>query len=133
MIEFRRKKRTSLHTNIAPLVDVVFLLLLFFMVTSRIVAEPALTIQLPKSKTAVSDDSKEIILSITKDEALYLGECRVALEQIGNLLQAEFLQSGCRVVKIKADSNISLGLLVKVIDEVKLADAESFSIVTERM
>ncbi len=133
MIEFRRNKRISLHTNIAPLVDVVFLLLLFFMVTSRIVAEPALTIHLPKSKTAVTDDTKEIVLSITKDEALYLGECPVALDQIRNLLQTEFSKSGRRIVKIKADSNISLGLLVKVIDEVKLAEAESFSIVTERM
>ena len=132
MIKFRRKKRISLHTNIAPLVDVVFLLLLFFMVTSRIVAEPALTIQLPKSKTAVTNDTREIVLSITKDESLYLGECHIALGQIKNLLQTEFLQSDRRVVKIKADSTISLGLLVKVIDEVKLAEAESFSIVTER-
>jgi len=133
MIEFKRKKRISLHTNIAPLVDVVFLLLLFFMVTSHIVAEPTLTIQLPKSKTAVADETKEIVLSITKDETLYLGECRIPLGQIGSLLEAEFLKSDHRVVKIKADSTISLGLLVKVIDEVKLAEAESFSIVTERM
>ena len=133
MIEFRRKKRISLHTNIAPLVDVVFLLLLFFMVTSHIVAEPTLTIQLPKSKTAVADETKEIVLSITKDETLYLGECLVTLEQIRTLLQTEFLKSDRRIVKIKADSTISLGLLVKVIDEVKLAEAESFSIVTERM
>lgn len=133
MIEFRRKKRISLHTNIAPLVDVVFLLLLFFMVTSRIVAEPTLTIQLPKSKTAVADETKEIVLSITKDETLYLGECLVTLEQIRTLLQTEFLKSDRRIVKIKADSNISLGLLVRIIDEVKLAEAESFSIVTERM
>jgi len=132
MIEIRRKKRSSLHTNIAPLVDVVFLLLLFFMVTSRIVAEPAITIHLPKSKTAVSDDNKEIMLCVTEKEELYLGETRISLKDIRSLLPMEFARTGRKMVTIKADNTIVLGLLVKIIDEVKLSDAESFSIVTER-
>ncbi len=131
-MKLRQRSRTTIHTNIAPLVDVVFLLLLFFMVTSRIVSEPAIEIKLPESKTAVTQEFSEVVVSITKEKTIYIGKKAVAIENILNTLKGAFLASETKFVKIKADQDTSLALLVKVVDEVKLSGAEGFSIVTEK-
>jgi len=131
-MEFRRRKRVFLRTNIAPLVDVVFLLLLFFMLTSRIAAEPAIEIKLPESKTAAVQEVEDIVISITKEEMIYMGGEKIALNEILSTIKNRL--RGCKQsVKIKADKNVSLGFLVKVVDEVKLSGAPAFNIVTERI
>jgi len=132
-MEFRRKKRISLHTNIAPLVDVVFLLLIFFMLTSRIAAEPAIEIKLPESKTAAVQEVENIVILITKEEMIYIGGKEVCLNKILPTIESRFKKGHKLSVKIKADKNVSLGFLVKVVDEVKLSGAPAFNIVTERM
>jgi len=131
-MEFRRRKRVFLRTNIAPLVDVVFLLLLFFMLTSRIAVEPAIEIKLPESKTAPVQEVEDIVISITKEETIYLGGKKIGLNEISPSVRRR-LKGVEQSVKIKADKNISLGFLVKVVDEVKLSGAPAFNIVTEKM
>lgn len=131
--EFRRRRRTFLRTNIAPLVDVVFLLLLFFMLTSRIAVEPAIEIKLPESKTAVVQDEEDIVILITKEEMIYMEGERINLSEILSTIKNR-LNKECNVsVKIKADKDVSIGFLVKVVDEVKLSGVPGFSVVTERM
>ena len=131
--EFRRRRRTFLRTNIAPLVDVVFLLLLFFMLTSRIAVEPAIEIKLPESKTAVVQDEEDIVILITKEEMIYMEGEKINLSEILSTIKNR-LNMECNVsVKIKADKDVSIGFLVKVVDEVKLSGVPGFSVVTERM
>lgn len=131
--EFRRRRRTFLRTNIAPLVDVVFLLLLFFMLTSRIAVEPVIEIKLPESKTAVVQDEEDIVILITKEEMIYMEGEKINLSEILSTIKNR-LNKECNVsVKIKADKDVSIGFLVKVVDEVKLSGVPGFSVVTERM
>ncbi|MBN2538574.1 MAG: biopolymer transporter ExbD [Deltaproteobacteria bacterium] len=131
-MEFERRKRVLLHTNIAPLVDVVFLLLLFFMVTSRIMVSSSIEVALPTSATSDAASSEEIILLVTEKGELYLGNRNVSMQEIGRELRREIRRFPARPVTIKADKTIPLSLLVKVIDEVRLAGASTFTIATER-
>ncbi len=131
-MEFERKRHNHSHMNIAPLVDVVFLLLLFFMLTSRLVQESEISIKLPDSKAA--ETKSEIIktITITKENEIYFMERRVDLKSLQVSILEVLAAPEKEALRIKADRDVNIGYLVKVIDEVRLAGVKSFSIVTER-
>ncbi len=130
-MEFERK-RSYVHLDIAPLVDVVLNLLLFFMLTSHLVEEPAIKIRLPNSKTAESGREISQMITITKDGDLYFMDKRVDLKNLRADIQNRLPDMEKSFLRIKADREVEIGLLVSVIDEVRLAGVKNFSILTER-
>ena len=130
-MEFERK-RYHVHLDIAPLVNVVLNLLLFFMLTSHLVEEPAIKIRLPDSKTAESIREISRTITITKNGELYFMDKRVDLKNLRVVIQDSLPEREKGFLRIKADKEVDVGLLVSVIDEVRLLDVKNFSIVTER-
>jgi biopolymer transport protein ExbD len=118
--------------NIAPLVDVVFLLLLFFMLTSHLMQEPAIKVKLPESKTAeaVKEDVKTIYIS--KEGEIFYKDTKVVLKDLQTVLKSTLKGTEEDFVRIKADKESDVGVLVSVIDEVRLAGIRNYSIMTER-
>jgi len=128
-MEFERRRRCTKTMNMTPLVDVVFQLLLFFMLTSQFIEEPAIKIALPKSKTSeVLANEEPKTISVTEAGQIYFMDKLVELKDLKTaILQAREQD----FIKIKADSKVSLGLMVNVIDEVKLAGIKQFSIAAQ--
>ncbi|HCC68314.1 MAG TPA: hypothetical protein DEP99_00270 [Nitrospiraceae bacterium] len=131
-MEFERKRHNHTHMNIAPLVDVVFLLLLFLMLTSHLIQEPAIKVRLPESKTAEAKDETIKTVSITKDGKIYFMGKRVDLENLQMVIREDLKDLEKDFLRIKSDRDANVGLLVNVIDEVRLSGVKNFSIVTER-
>ena len=131
-MEFERKRYNHTHINIAPLVDVVFLLILFFMLTSHLVQEPAIKIRLPDSTTAESMKEISQTITITKNGEIYFMDKRVDLKNLRGAIQSSLPEREKGLLRIKADKEVDVGLLVSVIDEVRLTGVKTFSIVTER-
>lgn len=131
-MEFKRRRHVHTHVNIAPLVDVVFLLLLFFMLTSHLVKEPAIKIQLPASKTAEVEHEQIKTISITKSGEIYFMDKRVDIEHLRRAIMHAVADPAGEFVRVKADREADVGLLVHVIDEVKLSGVTHVSIVAER-
>lgn len=132
MINFERRTNNHQHINLTPLVDVVFLLLLFFMLTSHFVKAPAIKIALPDSKTAEPEIKEEVIITIAADGSLFLDQDRVLLTGLQYNLQEKLQKLKKPAVRIKADREAKLGLVVKVVDEIRLAGAGAFSLETEK-
>ncbi|MCK4326714.1 biopolymer transporter ExbD [bacterium] len=130
-MEFDRRKKVGTHLNIAPLIDVVFLLLIFFMLSSHFVTQPGIKITLPTAVTAKLHSEEDIIISITKDNNLYLNEDRVALDSLLDKLRIKVGEARKKTVIIKADEKIDLGLAVRVMDIAKQAEAEGLVISTQ--
>jgi len=130
-MEFERK-RYPVHLDIAPLVDVVLNLLLFFMLTSHLIEEPAIRVRLPDSTTAESMEEISRTVTITKRGELYFMDKWVDLRNLRAAIQGSLPEGEKGVLRIKADHEVDVGLLVSVIDEVRLARVKTFSIVTER-
>ena len=131
-MEFERRKGNHTHLNIAPLVDVMFLLLLFFMLTSHLIQEPAIRIKLPESKTAEARDERTRTILITKEGDIYFMDRRVAVKEIREVIRRSLGDPEKDFLRIKSDRDANVGLLVAVIDEVRLSGVKNFSIVTER-
>ncbi len=132
MIDFERRRREHQHINLTPLVDVVFLLLLFFMLTSHFVKAPAIKIALPDSKTAAPEVRDEVIITIAADGTLFIDKDPVLLTGLQYNLQEKLQKLKKPAVRIKADREAKLGLVVKVVDEIRLAGAGAFSLETEK-
>ncbi len=129
-MEFERKRHNHSYMNIAPLVDVVFLLLLFFMLTSHLIQEPAVKIKLPESETAMEEGNAVKTITITKGGEIFFMERRVDLAELRNALKEV---SGLKeTIRIRADREASVGILIRVVDAIRLSGVSSFSIVTEK-
>jgi biopolymer transport protein ExbD len=131
-MEFERRRYNHAHMDIAPLVDVVFLLLLFFMLTSHLVQEPAIKVRLPESKTAEAKNEVIKTVLITKDGELYFMDKRVDLKNLQTVIKEGLTDVERDFLRIKADRDVSVGILVSVIDEVRGSGVRDFSIVAER-
>ena len=131
MIEFEETKKVSTRLNIAPLVDVVFLLLIFFMLSSHFITQPGIKLSLPAAATGKLHEEGDIIIFIAEDNSLYLNQDKVTLEEFENRLRTRMEERGSKTVIVKADEKIELKLAVQVIDTARKAGAEAVIISTK--
>jgi len=132
-MEIERKKYNDSFINPAPLVDIAFLLLLFFILTSHIIKETAsIRIALPDSKTAIPETQGITTVIITGEGDLYLANTPVKIENLKNEIVKIIKDRGINSMEIKSDRDANVGILVNVIDEVRLAGIRNYSLITER-
>jgi len=130
-MRFRRPgERKETVLNLTPLIDVVFLLIIFFMLTTtfRTVFQ-GIKVDLPTTTTPQEKIERNIIISITKDNRLYLDEKEVIESELVRLLK-EKLEGREGLVIINADKDISHGKVVKTMDMAKQAGADRLGILT---
>jgi len=130
-MEFKRRKKIDTYLNIAPLIDVVFLLLIFFMLSSHFVTQPGIKITLPTAAATKLHPEEDIIICITGDNELYLNEEKVTLNNLADKLKIKVDRLKKKNVVIKADEKIELGLAVKVMDAARQAEVEGLVISTK--
>ncbi|NOR72451.1 MAG: biopolymer transporter ExbD [Mariprofundaceae bacterium] len=132
-MQFEGVRRSGQAPNLLPLIDIVFLLLIFFMLTAHFVRNEGLPIELPEAASAVSLEQKkplEIVIS-SSGQITISGEqilSGVLVEKITSLLSS---RDEKRIV-IRGDADVSLGDSVKVIDAARQAGASGVDIVTEQ-
>ncbi|HAZ09800.1 MAG: hypothetical protein A2047_05060 [Omnitrophica bacterium GWA2_41_15] len=131
MMEFEGRKKIDTNLNIAPLIDVVFQLLIFFMLSASFITQPGIKLTLPSAVTSKPHPDEDITVFITEDNNLYLNEEGVTLENLLDKLRPKILEAEKKTVVIKADEKIDLGLAVKVMDIAKQAEASGVVISTK--
>jgi biopolymer transport protein ExbD len=131
-MEFERRRRRHTHIDIAPLVDVVFNLLLFFVITYNVAADLAIKIRLPEAITANAQAEEPVVITVDREGTVYIGEEATQIENVASIVRQRLGDTTEPSVKIKADQEAPVGLLIKVVDGVKLAGCSAFSIVAER-
>ena len=116
--------------NITPLVDMVFLLLVFFMLTSSFVILPGIKINLPRAVTSEVIQEKNIVITIGKNQALYFNEKLISQVQLIRNLQEGKSSAHERPILIKADTDVPLGRVVTVWDICRKAGISQINIAT---
>jgi len=130
-LDFERRKKTGSDLNMAPIIDVVFNLLIFFVLSSHFVSYQGFNIKLPESKYAPSQKQDKNIISIREDGDILLNDTKARLSNLAEDLKASINKTGSRTVVIKADEKVDLGLAVKVMDAAKQAEAQNLVIATQ--
>ena len=109
----------SAEINLSPLIDMVFLLLIFFMVTTVFVQETGVAVQKPKAASAETLEKTSILIAVTRDGRVVYGGQDVGLNRLRGLI-ARLLKSRDLPVIIIADEQAVTGRVVEVIDQCKL-------------
>jgi len=130
MLEFETGKKVRPHISIAPLVDCVLLLLIFFMLSSYFVIQPGIKITLPTALSAKPQED-EIVIFVNRDNEIYLDDKKIDIGYLKEALEGKLKNSKDKSVTLKADEKIDLGLAVKVMDIAKQAEAEGLVISTK--
>jgi len=115
--------------NLSPLIDMVFILLIFFVVTAVFVKESAIEVERPAARHAASPENRSLLLTVDGAGQLYFEDIVVTLDGIG-LIMRRLNSDGLRPVLIVADRRVTADRLVAVIDAVRAAGTESISIAT---
>jgi len=132
-MQFEGRRRTSQVPNLTPLIDIVFLLLVFFMLTSHFVQEQALNIDLPvaDSGEAVTEDDK-IEVVINPDGHFLIDDHFVAADNLEAVLHQHLAGRDEKLVRVRGDRGAPLGKAVTVLDAARKAGAAGVDIVTEQ-
>lgn len=117
--------------SFSGLTDIVFLLLIFFLLSSSFVVQPGIKVQLPKAETGETQTEKNIIVTLTEKGQLFVNDQQVSLESLGQKLSAALNNDNAKIVIIKADKNVTLQNTVQVIDIAKAVGATRFIIATQ--
>lgn len=124
---FYTKKRASPIIPIVSLVDILTVLLIFFIVTTTFKSQtPQVRIELPESKTAVSapnSKARPTILTISPDGLCFLNAQPIELDKLGEALKAATQDGG--EVAMRADKTVPFGTIIKVLDTLKEAGIEN--------
>ena len=116
--------------NITPLVDVVLVLLIIFMVTAPVI-QSGIDVSVPKTKTVKEITQERMVITINKDQRVFLGNDPINVNAIGSLLRQKVRDPRSQSIFVRADENVPFGVFATVMDAVKQAGFANVSIVTQ--
>ena len=118
-MQFRVKRYIKPVINIASLVDVLFLLLIFFMVTSAFVEQPNIKLELPATSNTEVSRVQRMVLTISRDGQLFIQDKPVDKQNLEKELRRVVLDTGEEILVLKADKMVPYGEIVGVMDDAK--------------
>ena len=116
--------------NLAPLIDIIFLLLIFFMLSTSFTFQSGIHVKLPKAVTSDTIKQENLIIVITNENVIYLNNKIVTLEELQDALLKS--KSSKRPILIKSDRRASMGRIVDVWDLCRKLGIERINIATNR-
>jgi biopolymer transport protein TolR len=121
---------TLSEINIIPLVDVVLVLLLIFMLTAPMMYQ-GIDVNLPRAAAKPTAVEERMVLTVTRDQALYLNERRLTPAGLEQALRDAFKNRTDKTLYLKADAGLAYGTVVETMDRVRRAGIERLGMVTE--
>ena len=129
----RYKRRTELkkgQLDIAPLIDVVFLLLIFFMLTSSFIFQPGIKVNLPKAVTSEALHEKSLVILVTNSDVIYLNDRAITTKELNSRLRIAAKEN--KPLLIKADRRASMGKIVEIWDMCRDSGISQINIATSQ-
>ena len=131
-LKFIRKERYQIQAPLTSLIDIVFMLLIYFLLTTNFMVDEGIKIKLPQAKAAAPQTQQEITIYVDKDGRAFLMNEEIALDRLFKELKNMIGNQKDRLVVIKADRSVILNKAVKVMDLAKAAGAGRLCLATEK-
>ena len=116
------------HLDIAPLIDIIFLLLIFFMLTSSFIFQPGIRVKLPKAVTSEVLHKELLVVVVTDDNKVYVNERPVDAEELFSRISLAAREG--QPLLIKADKASDLGKVIEIWDICRQVDVKQVNIAT---
>ena len=124
----RRANRSVAELNIAPLIDMVFILLIFFLVTTSFVKETGVEVNRPTAATAVSQSKATILIGIDAADRIFFDHREVDVRAVRANVERALAENPEGVVVVVADRASTTGTAIRVMDGCRLAGAANVSL-----
>ncbi len=127
----RKRTYDALHDiNVTNLVDVVLVLLIIFMIAAPMM-QSGININLPRTKATSEDMGEGVVVSITKDQKIYVDERVSNLERFEGILTDVTRKKGSRSVYLRADKDVPYGLVIEIVGKIKSLGIKDLGLVAE--
>jgi biopolymer transport protein TolR len=125
-----RTQSSLAEINITPLVDVVLVLLVIFMISAPVL-QSGIEVAVPKTRTVKEITEQRVVLTIDRDQQVFLGDKAVNLRDLPRLLRAGVTDPSKKTIYLRADERVPFGAFASLMDAVKQAGITNISIVTQ--
>jgi biopolymer transport protein TolR len=125
-----REMEVSAEINVTALVDVVLTLLVIFMLTAPML-QGGVEVSVPRARTESVPSSEGVIVSVTRDGSIYIGETAVAWEEFETRFPAAVRSAGAQSVYLRADRSVPYGRVVQVLGAMKASDVATVGLIAE--
>ena len=130
MASIQKGTQSSLsEINMVPFVDVVLVLLIIFMITAPIL-QSGIELNVPKTHTVKESPEQRIVVSVDKQQLIYVGNSPVNVHELGNQVKAK-LKDQQDAVFLRCDETVPFGVFASVVDALRMSGINNISIVTE--
>jgi len=130
-MELRRARKRSLIINLTSLIDVLFLLLIFFMVSTTFVSQPAISLQLPTAEHSEATRQTPVVVHIDQNGGVYINDEPIEMALLEQALISRLSDQLEKAVVLKADSRVQHGVVIHVLDLIKGAGVKKLVVATE--
>ena len=125
------RKKKDMGIEMGPLMDIVFILLIFFVVTSSFTRETGVDVTKPQAQTASQLEKENLLIAITLEGTIHMNERQVDLASLQDILKQSLSKNPDREAVVIADKEAETGVLVQVIDMCNLAGVKKVSIAAQ--
>ncbi len=129
-MKFRERRRVQAEPGMTGMIDIIFLLLLFFVLSSTFILQPGIKIKLPRALTTEQPARKDLILIIARDRRVFLNNEQLPFSALWGRLIEELKFQPEAVLVLRADRDVPHGFVVRVMDVAKQAGADRIAIAT---
>jgi biopolymer transport protein TolR len=125
-----RTQSSLAEINVTPLVDVVLVLLIIFMITAPVL-QSGIDVSVPKTRTVKEITQQRLVLTINKDQQVFLGDKPVNIHELPEKLRQQGSDPTHQSIYLRADEGVPFGVFATLMDAVKQAGITNVSIVTQ--
>ena len=122
----------DVEINMMPLIDMIFILLIFFLVTASFVRESGVEVNRPEAATAEKKETARMVVGLTQQGRIFINGEQVDLRQLRELVQIFLVEHAQGGVILDADESCPTGRLVAVLDQCRLAGAQNIAVAARR-
>ncbi len=131
-MRYRQRASTEQEINLSPLIDMVFILLIFFMVSATFVKDMDLDINRPKASTSTASPSKAIRVYLDRHGDTYVDGQAVSSWVLQSRVREQLSSGSTGTVLVVSDESVAAAKLIEVVDQCRLAGATDVGVITEQ-
>ena len=126
------KKKKNIEINVAPLIDIVFLLLIFFMLTSEFTDFKTIDMISPnQSSTNIQNNDLPIIINLSENGLIEIDKIEIKLEDLSETIQMKLLNSNNKKIVISTLNKTKINNLIIVVDTIRSLGIENIALITK--
>ena len=130
---FKEDNKTENQINILPMIDIIFAILSFFIISSLFLTRiDTIEVNLPKSSTAVREKNKPQIITVDNNEKIYYKSNEISLKNISLLIRKNIGNLEEPIVILRADTSVKHGVIINLLDELRKIENLKIGISTEK-